>query len=573
MRCPGLLLPLVASLLILAPPGATPQQPPVFGASADLVLIDLIATDDDGRFVADLRAEEIEVREGGKPQRIEFVRLVSTREATASAAAASPAGAATPPAALLPPGAPGETQAAEGFHLVVVVDLATMPADVLTRTKQAIVDMVRAGVDPGTRLMLIALERGMRVVVPFTDDAERFARAVEGLVPNAADGEAAVQQLVDRVDQVCDGTPGSLQSAVGLGRAFVENARLSMTNALEGMAAVGRYLSPLPGRKHLVYYSSGYPMDPADISTFVIQSICRGQSSATMAAGDVDVQTSLRVGSQVDSTGLLRRLVDEANRAQVSIYTVDARGLMGDVPPAGSRTPARMARSGAAQEAQRRASRAPQEILRSIGEDTGGTASVNTNELARGMKAAVADAKGYYLLAYQPPGGRKEGRYYEIDLKVKRPGLQLRYRRGYEWLSEAKRDERAIAAALRFPGLYAGDGLQLEPWFESGKLHVAVILPTRALAFRQEGGEYRNDLSVQGLLRDEKGRALEGRYLFSKQIAMRLLPERHAELLTRENVEIANEAEAPKKGIYQLSVVVRHSGGRLASASVDVEAP
>jgi VWFA-related protein len=224
-------------------------------------------------------------------------------------------------------------------------------------------------------------------------------------------GARADLVVIDQVDSACEpDLPGALQNAIGAGQVFIDNARLSMSTALGGMAAVGRYLAPLPGRKHLVYYSAGYPMDPADTAILVIQSICQGRSSATsLGATRSDVQAALRGGSAVDSIGLLQALVDEANRAQVSVYTVDARGLMGDMPPARSRTPARLARSAAAQEAQRRAVRAPQEILRSIADGTGGTASVNTNDLARGMQAAAKDARGYYLLAYdRPPAAGKD---------------------------------------------------------------------------------------------------------------------------------------------------------------------
>ena len=79
------LLPLAVALALLgssaAPQSsATPQKPPVFGASADLVVIDLIATDGDGRAVTDLRAEEIEVLDGGKRQRVELARFVTAGE-------------------------------------------------------------------------------------------------------------------------------------------------------------------------------------------------------------------------------------------------------------------------------------------------------------------------------------------------------------------------------------------------------------------------------------------------------------------------------------------------------------
>lgn len=564
------LLPLAVALVLLASPSATSQPPPVFGARADLVVIDLIATDRDGRVVTDLRAGEIEVLEGGKRQRVELARFVTAGDH-------APKGSAVPEAASLEAAAPPTVREDPGppLSLVVVVDLVTMPADALLRTREAIVSMARTGLEPGTRLMLVALERGLRVAQPFTDDIERFVAAVGTLTPMTADGEASLDDLIDQVDSACEpDLPGGLQNAINAGQIFIANARLSMSTALGGMAAVSRHLATLPGRKHLVYYSAGYPMDPADVAILVIQSVCQGRSSATsLGATRSDIQVALRGGSPVDSIGLLQALVDEANRAQVSVYTVDARGLMGDVPPARSRTPARFARSGAAQEAQRRAVRAPQEILRSIADDTGGTASVNTNDLARGMQAAAKDARGYYLLAYAPPAGRKEGRYYPIEVKVARPGLHLRYRRGYEWLSEAKRAARAMAGALSFPGLYAEDGLALDPWVEAGKIHVAVILPTRTLAFRSEGGVHRNQIAVQGLLRDDQGSAVGDRFLFTKTVDLKLPDDRFAELVARDNVEIANEAPAPRKGRYQVAVAVRHSGGRLASATAEVVVP
>ncbi len=457
----------------------------------------------------------------------------------------------------------------------MVVDLVTMPSDALLRTREAIASMARTELEPGTRLMLVALERGLRVAQPFTDDVERFVAAVETLTPTAADGEASLVELIDQVDSACEpDLPGALQNAINAGQVFIDNARRSMSTALGGMAAVSRHLATLPGRKHLVYYSAGYPMDPADVAILVIQSICQGRSSATsLGATRSDVQAALRGGSAVDSIGLLQALVDEANRAQVSVYTVDARGLMGDVPPARSRTPARLARSGAAQEAQRRAVRAPQEILRSIADGTGGTASINTNDLARGMQAAAKDARGYYLLAYGPPAGRKEGRYYPIEVKVARPGLHLRYRRGYEWLSEAKRAERAMAGALGFPGLYGEDGLGLDPWVEAGKLHVAVILPTRTLSFRSEGGVHRNEIAIQALLRDERGQPVGERFLFTKAIDLKLPEDRLADLALarqrgdRERGARAEEGPLPGRGgrpPQRRAPRLRHRRGRRA---------
>jgi hypothetical protein len=169
-----------------------------------------------------------------------------------------------------------------------------------------------------------------------------------------------------------------------------------------------------------------------------------------------------------------------------------------------------------------------------------------------------------------PSGDHKQGRFYPIEVKLTRPGLRLRYRRGYEWQSDAQRAERALSAALRFPELYAEDGLTLDPRVTAGRLEVAVMLPTRALAFRQDGALYRNEIRIQGLLRDEQGRTVAGRYLFTKTIAMKLSGPRLADLQSRANVEIANVAPAPPAGRYRLYVAMTHSRGRLASATADL---
>ena len=528
----------------------------------------MIATDDEGRQVSDLRAEEIEVQEGGKPQRVEFARFVTAGAAATAAESASPADPA--------PAGPVERTTTTPLSLVVVVDLAGLPFDLLARTREAIVAMAKGELEPGTRLMLVTLDRGLQVRHAFTDDVARFAASVQALTPSASEGDAGFERLLDDLADACqrlegnysDTTPAGVQNALNLARAWVENVRFGMTGALEGMGALARYLAVQPGRKHVVYYSSGYPMDPSAIALALTEELCAGGQR-----GRSEIQASVRSGHQVDSTGLLRGLVDEANRAQVSIYSVDARGLAGTLVPARAAAPVRASARGVAQQVAQRHVSGTQEILHLIADGTGGRASVNSNELERGMRAAARDARGYYLVAYEPPPGRKEGRYYPIELKLKRSGLRVRYRRGYEWLSETRRSERAIAAALRFPGLYAEDGLALDPWVEGGTLNVAVILPTRSLVFRTEGGLHKNELVVQGLLRDDKGRMVGNRYLFTKTIDMRLPDARYADLRSRENVEIPADAPAPAAGRYQLAVVLRHSGGRLASATTDLVVP
>ncbi len=561
-RTPMFLVATTAALIAASP--ASSQKPPQFGASAELVLIDLIATGRDGRLVADLRADEIQVFEQGQPQRLEFLRLVAAAETIPR-----PAANLESPSTKAPP-AMGNVQPPDAPTLIVIVDVYTTPADALTLTRKAIIAMAREEVQPGTRMMLVALDRGLQIRQPFTSDLEAFGAAVEALKPAAGNAEATLAGLVEEVGRSCDGvTPGGKENALVQARVYLQNSKQATAIALEGLAAVNRYLAAVPGRKHVVFYSAGYAMQPAAVVSEIVDAACGG-------GGTSSAYTSLG-GAQVDTTQKLRAVLDEANRAQVSLYTVDARGLGGPgaeaIPSAASAVTTRMVSQGFLQRVQSRAQSAPQEILRTLASDTGGVATLNSNDLGRGVRAATADARGYYLLAYTPPADRKRGRFYEIEVKTTRPGLSLRYRKGYEWLSDEDRAERALAHAILFPELHAADGFAVETRIEAGSLKIVTRLPTRSLTFQEEGGRFRNDIELQGVLRDDKGKTVGKRFFFARNVAMNLSFDRRDEILEDENFEIVSDTEPPKKGRYQLTVVARHSGGRLASASTEVEVP
>ena len=546
-------LPIAVASGLLASPSARSQAPPTFGVSAELVVIDLIATDADGRPITDLAAHEIELHEGSRRQRLDFVRFMTARPGAAVAipdpialsAEAPAAGAASAPVGL-------------GLSLVVVVDLASIPFEALARTREAVAKLLQAGFEPRARLMLVTLEHGLQVRLPFTDDVEQFTRTMNELRwGQTSDG--SLDRLVDDVRTSCS-APNGRPAAIALGRAWVEGARTDMTLSLNGLAALARQLALLPGRKQVVLLSAGYSTDPGAIAADLVSQLCGG--------GLADARVSLLAG-HVEASRLVPQLIDEANRSQVSVYTVDVRGLMSDMPPAS------WGGAGGAgfQAVIRRIQREGKDTLSSIADGTGASAFVNTNDPAAALRAAATDARGYYLLGYAAPEGREEGRFYRVTVKVARPGARLRFRRGYEWLNEEKRSERAIAGAFLFPGLYSGDGLAVDSHVDGGRLKAAVMLPTRALVFRSEAGGYRNALVLQGLLRDDNGRAVGDNYIFTKRVDMNLSETRYADLRSRDSVEIASDAKAPKPGRYQLAVVLRHSGGRLASAATDVIVP
>jgi VWFA-related protein len=143
----------------------------------------------------------------------------------------------------------------------------------------------------------------------------------------------------------------------------------------------------------------------------------RNQLGASSYACDRD-RLSL---SNIDSDQQFRDLLDEANRANASFYPIDPRGLpVFDTP---INAPAPLAVDAAML-------RQRETTLRTLADATDGVANLNSNDLGASFRKIVADLSSYYLLGYYS-SGRLDGRFHPISVRVKRPGVQVRARRGY----------------------------------------------------------------------------------------------------------------------------------------------
>jgi hypothetical protein len=126
--------------------------------------------------------------------------------------------------------------------------------------------------------------------------------------------------------------------------------------------------------------------------------------------------------AMVDHARLFRDLFGEANRANVSFYTIDPRGL-----PAFD-TPINAALPLAADHAQLRNR---QESLRVLAINTDGLALLNSNDLRAQMRRMAEDLTSYYLMGYYSTNDKLDGKFRSIKVRSKRPGVEVRSRRGY----------------------------------------------------------------------------------------------------------------------------------------------
>lgn len=152
-----------------------------------------------------------------------------------------------------------------------------------------------------------------------------------------------------------------------------------------------------------------------------------------------ECDTSRRQLAMLDNEQTYRRLLDEANRSNVSFYPIDPRGLaVFDTPfdvvsPGPLGTPAQP--SSAAGDMGRLGARL--DTLRNLASATDGTMT-ETNDLTGGLKKIAQDLSEYYLLGYRSTNGKLDGKFRKITVRAKRPGVVVRARRGYLAPTEAE---------------------------------------------------------------------------------------------------------------------------------------
>ncbi len=136
-----------------------------------------------------------------------------------------------------------------------------------------------------------------------------------------------------------------------------------------------------------------------------------------------------------------RRMLDDANRANVSFYPMDPRGLVVFDTPL-SEEPV-----SAVTDFERLRNRL--DSLQTLAEATDGLAIVNSNDLDRGLRRVVDDLTSYYLLGYYSSNPKPDGRYRSIQVRVKRSGVAVRHRRGYRAATKEEVAEMASVTSAR----------------------------------------------------------------------------------------------------------------------------
>ncbi len=414
----------VAPLSAIAQQQPSPPPPPpvassVLRAQSNVVRIDVEVTDSSGKAIKGLRADQFEVTDDGKPQKITtFTYSDIEKVETAGPESAAPIVIAVDNSG---PRAVSEEKITDQTRdrrlIALFFDMTSMETDDILRAHDAAEKFLKQQISPADLVAVIVFSTRLAVLADFTNDRAKLEKAVAQVEPGAA------SQLANPLYAAAQNGEYDVQQDTG--DAYTPDATefnvFNTDQKLEAIEGISNVLSGIPGRKALVEFTGGI------------------------------TQTG------EENRAELRAATDAANRADVSIYSIDARGLFA-TPPGGDATTAAATGtsmfSGAAVYHQTDQREDTRDTLATLSTDTGGRAFFDLGDLSDAFPKIQQENSGYYLIGYDLPNAKKDGSWHAVRVKVNAPGVHVRYRDGYyaprdfQHLEKEDRDQQ-LADAMR----------------------------------------------------------------------------------------------------------------------------
>ena len=383
---------LVAAAIVATLGGAAMQeQAPRFKGGVNVIQLDVTVLDRDGRPITGLASSDFTVLEDGRPQHV-----VALREVIIPALSA-------PATGWLRDVAPDvrHNQVPDGRVVVIVIDDGMLPADpAMVRYTKEIATGIVDRMGPGD-LASIVFTRDGRNAQAFTSDRERLLRAID---------RTTAGFIFSSPREMLVNTDGHYYDA-----------------SIETLRMVTEALRNLPNRrKTIAYIGIGVPFSPESNAPTLL---APGQSMA-----DQNLQQALQDG--------MRQLFQQSVSGQTAIYTFDPSGLDGLTAYAATRPniiipPASQFRDS----------------LHILANNTGGRATLDTNDWKAGLERMFRETSAYYLLGFESDNLKADGKFRRLSIRVNRPGAQVQARNGYyapqsEKAGARARSEPSVATAI-----------------------------------------------------------------------------------------------------------------------------
>jgi VWFA-related protein len=503
-----------ALFLLFARVEAQDAQDVTFTSNTSLVIIDANVRDKSGKVIPDLKKSDFTVLEDGKPQTIsvfEFQRLegdtllppVPAVKPTPDAPAApKPAGAPAAAGAPTNPSSKPVIRYQDRRLVALLFDFSAMQIPEQSRIQEAALKFVREQMKPADVVAIFSASTGpVKIVQDFTTDKDRLEEVIKGFQIGAASELAGVS-----------GNGGDDTTGADTGTAFnADETEFNIFNTdkqLATLSTAAKMLAAFPEKKALLYFTSG------------------------ISKSGFDNQASLEAA------------VNQAKRANVLIYPIDARGLVatapsGDASSAGSRGTSSL--TGGQMQSQRDRFNDSQETLSTLAMDTGGKLFVDDNDLALGMEKARDDISSYYIIGYYSTNVKMDGKYRRVQVKLNNDiQAKIDYRSGYfgqkefrKFTSSDKEDQLQQALMLGDPLTDLSLNAEIN-YFRLARdryfIPFSVKIPGSEIALAKSKGHAQTEFEFIGQVRDSHDKLVSA---MRDGIKVKLSDETAAQLASR----------------------------------------
>ena len=564
----------------------TAQQQPApsatFQVEVNFVDIDAVVTDERGNFISDLTKDDFVLLDDGKPQEISAFSLVDIP---------MPSAGAREPAVPAVNDVKSNAQPISGRLYVIVLDdlnVAPLRSKVVVNAARELIERHFGPND----MAAITYTSGR------TDGAQEFTSERAALLAaiDKFQGRKLRSTVIEKADYYF--------------QQHLKELEINQPNPDDPDAPSG------PPQSGTVRGPNGYSditTDPDDFERghraqqvlgalkklAEIMGGIRGRRKAVvMFSEGIDYPIYDIFGSQAATSVMIdtREAIAAAARANVSFFAVDPLGLVGMTSEAIELNAAADVHLGFDAKGLLADMYLSQDSLRTLAEETGGYAAVNSNNMTTALNRIVKLNSTYYVLGYYPKDARRDGRFHKIEVRTKRPGLRVSARKGYVSPRIISADERARQERERERGRGRAGAAQTSnelreilnhPLQRNGltmTVHAApfkgaakdasVALAIEVDASRLHFTEQPNktfadgvELSVYAL--DERGRQHGGSFY---QFNLALRPDTYERV--RGSIVRLNPRMALPPGRYQLRVGVRETGaGEMGTVFADVQVP
>jgi VWFA-related protein len=470
-----------------------------FQANTQLVIETVTVKDKNGNPVEGLAANDFTVTEDGAAQTIKFFEFQKLPAASDPARTLEPRPADVTPLPKLPrtqiePERPGDVRYRDRRLLAIYFDLSAMPIGDQLRAFDAARKFIQTQLTPADLVALMEYQGGgVQVLQDFTDDRDRLLSIIGTLV--VGEDENAV-------------TNDPADTGAAFGQDDAEFNIFNTDRQLSALQTAARMLGQLNEKKALLYFASG-----------------------------------LRLNG-VDNQAQLHSTINAAIRAGVTLWAIDARGLVAQAPlgDATKGSPGGISMyNGASALALNSNFQRSQDTLWALAADTGGKALLDYNDLTRGMVEAQRAFSSYYVIGYYTTNATLNGKFRRVKITLNGTlTASLDYRQGYfagktfgKFTTAEK--ERQLEDALMLPDPVTELTIALElDYFQLNRAEyfvpLVVKIPGSELALAKKGGAERTLLDFIGEVKDEFGTTVSN---VRDKVDIKLSDSTAAELATR----------------------------------------